>query len=109
MLVSADIEEKTIGHRPLLRDLRLTIDDHEKVAIIGRNGVGKTTLFRMLTGEDKDYTGTITTQRGVRVAATRQEHHNLGDQTVMEYILAQLPEYAHLKHLIDSSPETMGD
>lgn len=109
MLVSADIEEKTIGHRPLLHDLQLTIEDREKVAIIGRNGVGKTTLFRMLTGEDKDYSGKITIRNGVRVAATRQEHHDLGDQTVMEYILAQLPEYTRLKQIIESSPETMGD
>ena len=109
MLVSADIEEKTIGHRPLLHDLHLTIDDREKVAIIGRNGVGKTTLFRLLTGEDKDYSGKITTRQGVRVAATRQEHHNLGNQTVMEYILNQLPEYARLKQIIDIYPETMGD
>lgn len=109
MLVSADIEEKTIGHRPLLADLHLTIDDREKVAIIGRNGVGKTTLFRLLTGEDKDFAGKIVIRQGVRVAATRQEHHDLGDQTVSEYILSQLPEYTRLKHVIDTSPEVMGD
>ena len=109
MLVSVDIEEKTIGHRPLFHDLRLSVEEREKVAIVGRNGVGKTTLFRMLVGEDKDYTGTIIFRQGVRVAATRQEHHDLGDQSVMTYILSQLPEYQRLKHIIDSSPTTMGD
>ena len=92
MLVAAEIEEKTIGHRPLFTNLRVTIEDHEKVAIIGRNGVGKTTLFRMLTSEDTDYTGKITVRGGVRVAATRQEHHDLGNQSGMDYMLSRLRE-----------------
>lgn len=108
MLVSADIEEKSIGNKQLFTGLRLTIEDREKVAIIGRNGVGKTTLFRVLTGEDKDYAGAITTRQGVRVAATRQEHHDLGDQTVLAYVLANLPEYTDLKQIIDTYPATMG-
>lgn len=108
MLVSADIEEKTIGNKPLFAGLQLTIEDKEKVAIIGRNGVGKTTLFRMLTGEDTDFAGTVAFRKGVRVAVTRQEHHDLGDQTALAYVLACLPEYTQLKHIIDTYPVTMG-
>lgn len=109
MLISADIEQKTIGNKQLLAGLKLSIEDREKVAIIGRNGVGKTTLFRMLTGEDTDFAGGIVVRQGVRIAATHQEHHGLGDQAVLAYILANLPEYTHLKHVIDTYPETMGD
>ena len=109
MLVSVDIENKTIGNKQLFAGLNFSLGDQEKVAIIGRNGVGKTTLFRMLTGEDKDYAGTITFRQGVQVAATSQEHHELGSQTVLEYVLARLPEHAHLKHIIDTYPETMAD
>ena len=108
MLVSADIEEKTIGNKPLFAGLQLTIENKEKVAIIGRNGVGKTTLFHMLTGEDTDFAGTITFRKGTRVAATRQEHHGLGDQTAIAYVLASLPEYASLKEIIDTYPTNMG-
>jgi ATP-binding cassette, subfamily F, member 3 len=109
MLVTADIEQKSIGHKELFKQLKVTVEDREKIAIIGRNGVGKTTLFRMLTGEDKDYAGSITFRRGVRVVATAQEHHNLGDQTVLEYIVTNLPEYAKLKHILDTYPEHMGE
>lgn len=108
MLISADIEEKSIGNKQLFAGLKLTIEDREKAAIIGRNGVGKTTLFHVLTGEDKDFTGSITTRQGVRIAATRQEHHHLGDQTALSYVLANLPEYTDLKHIIDTYPATMG-
>ncbi len=109
MLLNVDITQKTIGNKHLFQDLRFSLEDKEKIAIIGRNGVGKTTLFRMLTGEDADYAGNIIFRKGVRVVATRQEHHDLGDQTAVEYIVQNLPEYAELKDILDSYPETMGD
>ncbi len=109
MLLNADIEEKSIGTKHLFSGLRLHVEQGEKVAIIGRNGVGKTTLFRMLTGEDKDFAGTVVTQPGARVIVTAQEHTGIGEKTVMEYILDKLPEYKHLKHIIDSYPDHMGD
>ncbi|MBP6038343.1 MAG: ABC-F family ATP-binding cassette domain-containing protein, partial [Candidatus Saccharimonas sp.] len=43
------------------------------------------------------------------VVATAQEHAGVGDMTVMEYILAGVPEYSELKHLLTSLPETMGN
>ncbi|TAH34269.1 ABC-F family ATP-binding cassette domain-containing protein [Candidatus Saccharibacteria bacterium] len=109
MLLNADIEEKSIGTKHLFSGLKLHVEQGEKVAIIGRNGVGKTTLFRMLTGEDTDYAGSVVTQPGARVIVTAQEHTGIGDKTVMEYILDKLPEYKHLKHIIDTYPDHMGD
>lgn len=109
MLLNVDVSNKIIGNKHLFQDLRFALEDKEKIAIIGRNGVGKTTLFRMLTGEDKDYAGDITMRKGIRVVATRQEHHDLGDQTALEYIVHNLPEYAELKNVIDTYPEKMGE
>ena len=48
MLLTVDIEAKIIGNKELFRDLRLTIGPKQKVAIIGRNGVGKTSLVRTI-------------------------------------------------------------
>jgi len=109
MLLTIDIEHKTMGNKLLFRGLQLHVDAKEKIAIIGRNGIGKTTLFRMLTGEDTEYDGHITWRSGTRIVATQQEHHDLGAATVVEYILNNLPDYKQLKHIIDTYPETMGD
>jgi ATP-binding cassette subfamily F protein 3 len=109
MLLTANIEEKSIGTKHLFAGLKLHVEAGEKIAIIGRNGVGKTTLFRMLTGDDTDYAGTVTIQPGSKVIVTAQEHSGLGDVSVMDYILDHLPEYKHLKHIIDTYPEHMGD
>ena len=109
MIADIHITEKSFGDKTLMRDVKFSVDDGEKVGVVGRNGVGKSTLFDILAGTDTDYTGEVIFRRGITVASTAQEHHGLGDQTVLSYILAGLPEYASLKKIIDEYPETMGD
>ena len=109
MIADIHITEKSFGDKTLMRDVKFSVDDGEKVGVVGRNGVGKSTLFGILAGADTDYTGEVIFRRGITVASTAQEHHGLGDQTVLSYILAGLPEYASLKKIIDEYPETMGD
>ncbi len=109
MLLTAEITNKTLGTKHLFRDLKITLQDNEKVALIGRNGVGKTSLFRILTGEDPQYDGSIQTRRGLIVVATAQEHHLPEEVTAVSYVLSELPQYAALKHILDTYPEHMGE
>lgn len=106
MIADISITEKSFGPKVLMHGIRFSIDDHEKVGVIGRNGVGKSTLFGILDGSDVDFTGDIIYKRGVTVVATAQEHHDLGDTTVLQYVLQGLPEYAELSHIIETYPET---
>ncbi|HSH18209.1 MAG TPA: ABC-F family ATP-binding cassette domain-containing protein [Candidatus Saccharimonadales bacterium] len=109
MLADVTITEKSFGPKTLMSGVRFSVNDREKVGVIGRNGVGKSTLFGILTGADKDYSGEIIFKRGTVVAATQQEHHDVGDTTVLQYVLAGLPEYSGLSHIIETYPETMGN
>lgn len=108
MIATVHVEEKSFGDKRLFHDLKFSIQDGEKVGLIGRNGEGKTTLFRILSGDDADFQGDITFRRGLTTIATRQEHHGFEDVTVMHYILNDLPEYAGLKHIMDTYPTEMG-
>ena len=109
MIADIHITEKSFGDKTLMKDVKFSVDDGEKVGVVGRNGVGKSTLFGILSGKDADYTGEVIFRRGITVATTAQEHHGLGEQTVMAYILSGLPEYSKLKKIIDEYPLTMGD
>jgi ATPase subunit of ABC transporter with duplicated ATPase domains len=109
MIADITVTEKSFGPKTLMSGIKFSIDDNEKIGVIGRNGVGKSTLFGILTGSDKDFTGEIIFKRGTVVVATQQEHHNVGEQTVLQYVLAGLPEYAELSHIIETYPDTMGD
>lgn len=109
MIITATINEKSFGDKSLFKDTSFFVEDGEKVGLIGRNGEGKTTLFRILSGEDKDFQGELQLGRGVHMVATRQEHHGFEDMPVLEYILQDLPNYATLKHILDNHPLIMGD
>ncbi len=109
MIADIHITEKSFGDKSLMKNVKFSIDDGEKIGVVGRNGVGKSTLFGILAGSDMDFTGDVIFRRGVIVASTAQEHHGIGDMTVMSYALEGLPEYAELKHIIDTYPDSMGD
>ena len=109
MIADITITEKSFGPKVLMSGIKFSIDDGEKIGVIGRNGVGKSTLFGIVTGSDTDFTGDIIFKRGTVVVATQQEHHDLGEQTVLQYVLQGLPEYAELSHIVETYPETMGD
>src|SRR5664279_4366979 len=109
MIADITITEKSFGPKILMSGIKFSIDDAEKIGVIGRNGVGKSTLFNIVTGGDKDFTGDIIFKRGTVVVSTAQEHHDMGDTTVLQYVLAGLPEYPELSHIIETYPETMGE
>jgi ATP-binding cassette subfamily F protein 3 len=109
MIADITVSEKSFGPKSLMTNIRFSINDGEKIGVIGRNGVGKSTLFGILAGTDKDFTGDIIYKPGTVVVATQQEYHDVGDKTVLQYILQGLPEYTSLSHIIETYPETMGD
>jgi ATP-binding cassette, subfamily F, member 3 len=109
MIANVLVSEKSFGNKLLYDDLKLSIQDGEKVGLIGRNGAGKSTLLGIMNGTDKDFSGELQYHNGLVIISTRQEHYGYDDLTVLEYILADLPEYTLLKNILDTYPETMGD
>jgi ATPase subunit of ABC transporter with duplicated ATPase domains len=108
MLLSVDIQEKTIGSKLLFQNLSLSINDGEKIGMIGRNGVGKTSLLKMIVGQDNDYDGEITLRKHATIIMTAQEHMDFSQQSCLEYILSELPDYERLHHIIETYPSHMG-
>lgn len=104
MILQVEVTEKSFGTKELFSHLKFDVDEHEKVGIIGRNGIGKSTLFGIIEGGDNDYTGRIIVRRGATVVSTSQEYHGAGDKTVVEYILSGLPKYAQLAKVLREFP-----
>ncbi|HMT78259.1 MAG TPA: energy-dependent translational throttle protein EttA [Saprospiraceae bacterium] len=74
-----DIENitKSYGDRVLYKDLTIKIPRNAIVGIIGPNGVGKSTLFRMITGQEKPDSGNIIIGESVKIAYVDQSHEDL--------------------------------
>lgn len=109
MIADIAITEKSFGPKVLMTGVKFSVNDGEKVGIVGRNGIGKSTLFAILAGNDSDFTGEVIYKKGTTVVATAQEHAHVGEQTVLQYVLAGLPEYPELSRIIETYPEAMGE
>lgn len=107
-LLSVHITQAFEGREELFSDLSFDINQAEKIALIGRNGTGKTSLLSILAGE-LEYEGDIITKKGARVVFTRQEHYEVSNVTVIDYILQAIPDYVQLHALINIDPATLGD
>jgi macrolide transport system ATP-binding/permease protein len=63
---------KTYGYHTVLRDISFTLNAGERIGLVGANGVGKSTLLRIITGEVEADSGTIHTRTGARVGYLAQ-------------------------------------
>lgn len=75
-----------IGERNLFHNVTLSFPDHHRIALVGRNGEGKTSLFRLITSELTPSSGSITFSGDVRIAYLPQDLVHLGNHTVSEFI-----------------------
>ncbi|MFM2135915.1 MAG: hypothetical protein RL021_1315, partial [Bacteroidota bacterium] len=62
-LLSVEQLSKTYGEKVLFRDLGFGIGKGEKVALVARNGTGKSTLLRILAGKDVPDAGTVSVRK----------------------------------------------
>ncbi|HAQ60707.1 TPA: energy-dependent translational throttle protein EttA [Candidatus Delongbacteria bacterium] len=81
--------KKGFGDKELIDGLSLSIPKNAIVGIIGPNGVGKSTLFRMIMGEEKPDEGTITIGETVKLAYVDQSHKDLLPEKSIYEVVSQ--------------------
>ncbi len=84
MLLQVENISKSFGDKLLFENISFSIDSGERYAIVAQNGVGKTTLLRIITGNETADTGTITFQRDTRVAFLPQNPEFPAGATISE-------------------------
>ena len=91
--VSVEGLTKSYGINPLFRNISFHINEGDKIALIARNGVGKSTLLRILAGQETADSGKHWINKDVTVALFEQDPHFEEDKTVLENIF-------HIQHPI---------
>ena len=87
-LLSAQEIKLSYGTQLLLNGVTLTVSPGEKVGLVGRNGCGKTSLLKILAGDNAPDSGEISRRRGLRAGYLPQEFELDGTLTVLENIQA---------------------
>ncbi len=85
-LVRFDKISLEFGDQPLLVDASLTIEPGERICLIGRNGSGKTSLLRLITGEIQPDDGDIEYKSGLRISQLDQNLPTMLDVTAREFV-----------------------
>ena len=84
------------GHRPLLEQVDLEVRRGERVCLVGRNGEGKSSLLRLISGETAPDDGSVWRRPGVRIAQLTQEATFAAQASVFEVVSGGLPELERL-------------
>jgi ATP-binding cassette subfamily F protein uup len=84
------------GHHPLLAHVDFQIEKGERVCLVGRNGTGKSTLFRVMTGVAQPDDGEVWRRDPLRVTHLEQEVPADRDETIYEVVAAGLGELGEL-------------
>lgn len=105
MLSLQDITYRIAG-RTLIEGASLTIERGQKLGLVGRNGTGKTTLFRIISGESQLDDGRIDIQKGLRIGQVAQEAP-AGKESLITTVLAADKERAQLLAEAETATDPM--
>ncbi|MBL8097908.1 MAG: ABC-F family ATP-binding cassette domain-containing protein [Anaerolineales bacterium] len=113
-LITTNSLTKSYGATDIFAGITLSIEKGSRLGIVGPNGVGKTTLLRILAGEDEGSTGTVTRSKGVRSGYLSQEadfkmEGTLWDacHSVFENLIKQQNELHRLEELMATDPNVI--
>ena len=87
MLIECSNIKKSFQGIGLLKDISFKVDDHDKIAIIGVNGAGKTTILNILIGEESYDSGDLFKSRDLNVGYLKQHHDLDMNKTIYECAL----------------------
>ena len=84
ILLSIQNVTKSFGMNTVLKDINLTLQSGQRMGLVGANGTGKSTLFRLISGQMEPDEGSISIVKGMRVGLLTQEADIQSDLTVQQ-------------------------
>jgi ATP-binding cassette, subfamily F, member 3 len=107
VILSVANVRKLFGVDIILDGVTFRIENREKAALVGRNGTGKTTLLKIITGQLEPDGGSSNLQRGAKVSYLRQENPVTSGRTVLQEVQSGLEHLLEIKTRLDELTEIL--
>jgi len=110
--LSAELIAKTFNDRWLFKEISLGISQGEKFALVGNNGVGKSTLLKIFTGEMQPDQGKVSVRQGIRLGFLTQQPTVDSQLSVKDILFSDANEIARVVKEYEDCihhPETSGE
>ncbi|EOS61000.1 hypothetical protein C815_00726 [Firmicutes bacterium M10-2] len=102
MKLQASSIYKSFGAQDVLTNANLTVKNNEKIALVGRNGCGKTTLLKIICKQEEPDQGTVTTASGTKIGYLSQITFSDEERTVYEELLSVFDELTTLQSRLEN-------
>ena len=110
-LLAAEHLYKKFNDQIIVEDVSFSIQDTDRIGLVGRNGIGKTTLLELLVGKQEPDTGNLTRAKACAIDYIEQEKTSYLEQTLIEFvegarqdILDLRREITLLEHFLEENP-----
>lgn len=101
MLISLDSVCKTFLDKQVLKNISLSVNDRDRIGLLGINGIGKSTLLNIISGQIEYDEGTISSKQGLRIGYLKQNEALNSSNTLKEEIEDSLKEVFEIRKSIE--------
>jgi len=96
------------GNKLLFEDINMTLDKNTKAGLVGKNGTGKSTLFKIMSGQIKPLRGDVYIAKGYKIGYFAQDFSFSSKETLWEWLYQSRQELVELKREMESLSSQMG-
>lgn len=107
--LSVENISKSFGERTLFKDISFGINKDQKIAFIAKNGSGKTSIMKIINGDDEPDTGQVIMRKDIKMAFLSQDHNLQDELTIEESIFASDNETLDVIHQYEKALENPED
>jgi ATPase subunit of ABC transporter with duplicated ATPase domains len=100
---------KQYGRQVLFVDASFQLNPNEKVGLVGPNGSGKTTIFRMIAGEEQPDEGDVSVPKRMTIGYFRQDVEEMTGRSVLDEAIAGSGRLGELHHELEHLQHAMSD
>src|SRR5512146_2816263 len=108
-LITATSLSKSFGAEDLFANVSFSVAKGARLALVGPNGIGKTTLLRILIGEEEPSSGTVTRSKSLRIGYLPQEADFRLEGTLWDVCLEPFADLIHLQGELERLEAEMSD